>query len=228
MTDEEYLQFLTALAGKHLRYPQQHNTADIRRVLDHVSGTLHLIKVVKDREDSDLLNRLVDDLEDSPVRRAKERMEASGILDALDDAPDVILGELRRSAIPREDEEYLCSAGFDTHDIEVLLVLAVHRAHALALTNKLPSDIVEEAAQALQTALQSLRPTAGLVPAKKKRKILNGIGKLLCGAVTGMGNVLLATGTLVAPNPATAYGAIASGGIAIGSFFAGLGDLKGE
>lgn len=230
MTDDEYLHFLTALAGKHLRYPQPHQAADLRRALDHVSGTLHLLKVVKDREDIILLGRLVDDLlEHSPVGKTKEAMEASGILDALDDAHDVVLGELRRSAIPREDEEYLRSAGFDAHDIEVLLVLAVHGAHALASTNKLPSDIVEEAAQALQTALQSLRPPApGFLPEKKKRKTLNAIGKFLGGTVAGMGNVLLVTGTLVAPNPATAYGAITSGGFAIGSFFAGLGDLKGE
>lgn len=228
MTDEEYLHFLTALAGKHLRYPQPHQAADLRKALDHVSGTFHLLKVVKDREDTVLLNHLIDDLEDSPVRKAKEGMEASGILDALDDAHDVVLGELRRSAIPRQDEEYLRRAGFDTDDIEVLLVLAVHRAHALGLTDKLPSDIVDEAAQAMQTALQSLRQPEGLLPAKKKRKIFNGIGKLLGGAVLGMGNVLLVTGTLVAPNPATAYGAIVSGGTAIASFFAGIGDLKGE
>jgi hypothetical protein len=144
-----------------------------------------------------LLNRLVNELEDSPVRRAVEQMEVSGILDALDDAPDLVLGELRRSAIPREDEEFLRSAGFDVHDVEVLLALAVHRAHALALTGKLPSDIAEEAAQALPDALQRLRhsPPAMLSP-KKKRKLLNGVGKLLGGAVAGIGNVLLLTGTL--------------------------------
>jgi hypothetical protein len=156
-------------------------------------------------------------------------MEVSGILDALDDAPDLVLGELRRSAIPKEDEEYLRSAGFDAHDIEVLLELAVYRAHALASTGKLPSDIAEEAAEALQNALQALQsPPPGLLPAKKKRKILNGIGKLLGGAVTGIGNVLLVMGTIAAPNPATGSAAIACGGIAVSSFFAGLGDLKGE
>jgi hypothetical protein len=72
-----------------------------------------------------------------------------------------------------------------------------------------------------------MSPTDGLA-AKKKRKIFNGIGKLLGGAVAGIGNALLVAGTLIAPNPATGYGAIVSGGIAVTSFFAGLGDLKGE
>ena len=49
----------------------------------------------------------------------------------------------------------------------------------------------------------------------KKRKILNGIGKILGGAIAGAGNVLLLFGTIVAPNPATGYGAIASSAIAL-------------
>jgi hypothetical protein len=62
----------------------------------------------------------------------------------------------------------------------------------------------------------------------KKRKLLNGIGKLLGGAVTGLGNTLLWTGMLAAPNPAIGYTAIACGGLAISMFLAGLGDLRGE
>ena len=108
----------------------------------------------------------------------------------------------------------------------MLLTLAVHRAHALALSGKLPSYIAEETAQALPTALDALHQD--LLPARKKRKILNGIGKILGGAVAGIGNAFLVTGTVAAPNPATGYAAIASGGIAVSSFFAGLGDLKGE
>ena len=63
---------------------------------------------------------------------------------------------------------------------------------------------------------------------KKKRKVLNGVGKILAGAVTGIGNVLLATGTIAAPNPATAYGVIGSSALAIGSICQGMGDLRGE
>lgn len=65
-------------------------------------------------------------------------------------------------------------------------------------------------------------------PETKKRKIFNGVGKLLAGAVTAAGNVLLATGTVVAPNPATAYAAIGSSALAIGSLLQGMGDLRGE
>jgi hypothetical protein len=75
MTDEEYLRFLTALARKHLRYPQPPSpppppyypyldqAADLRRTLDNISGTSRLLKVIRDREDPALLGRLVNDLE---------------------------------------------------------------------------------------------------------------------------------------------------------------------
>jgi hypothetical protein len=239
MTDEEYLHFLTALAGKHLRNPLRVDLIEPRFVLDRVSGTSHFLKAVMHHDDPALLNGLINaleglsfrDVEYSPVNITVTYMETSGILDALDDAPDLVLGELRRSSIPREDEAFLRSAGFDTNDIEVLLTLAVHRAHALALSGKLPSDIAEEATKALPTALQALRPPPTQedpLPPRKKRKILNGIGKLLGGAAAGIGNVALVASTLTAPNPATGAAAIASGGVAVSSFFAGLGDLRGE
>jgi len=63
---------------------------------------------------------------------------------------------------------------------------------------------------------------------KKKRKIFNGNGKLLGGSAAGIGNVLLLTGSIIAPNPATIYAAIASGGIAVSTLFGGIGDLRGE
>ena len=234
MTDEEYLNLLTALAKKHLRLSgrQSHMSDEalrLYRILEHVSGTMHLLKVLRDRDDSILLERLVEELkEHSPVRTATDLLEAWGILDALDDAPGLVLSELRRPAIPREDEEYLRIAGFDSHDIEVLFAVAIHQAHALASTDKMPSDVAEEAAQALQTVLQTLQSPTSVFPPKKKRKVLNGIGKLLGGATVGIGNVLLLVGTVTAPNPATGYGAIGCGGIAVASFFAGLGDLRGE
>lgn len=62
----------------------------------------------------------------------------------------------------------------------------------------------------------------------RREKIFNGIGKILAGAVAAAGNLLLATGTIVAPNPATAYGVIGSSALAVGSICQGIGDLRGE
>ena len=63
---------------------------------------------------------------------------------------------------------------------------------------------------------------------RKKRKLFNGIGKILAGTIAGAGNLMLAAGTIVAPNPATAYGVIASSALAVGGICQGIGDLRGE
>jgi len=61
-----------------------------------------------------------------------------------------------------------------------------------------------------------------------RRKLFNGVGKILVGVVTGAGNILLAAGTIAAPNPATVYGVIGSSALAIGGICQGIGDLRGE
>jgi hypothetical protein len=236
MTDEEYKHFLTALAGKHFknRLPLI-NLDNVRMELARASEASLLLKMMRNSIDpntsqhfySPLFQRLQ---QDSPVKKAVEQMDAAGILDALDDAPSLVLGELRQSAIPKQDEDFLRSAGFDDNEIEVFFTLAIDKAHTLALNNnnKLPSEIAWEAVNVFSAKVNKLLKEPPAEPFKKKRKTFNGIGKLLGGAVTGLSNVLLATGTIAAPNPATAYGAIACGAVAVASLFAGLGDLRGE
>ena len=89
-----------------------------------------------------------------------------------------------------------------------------------------PSQTVEHAVETLREAASQLQP-AGPPPAKK-RKLFNGIGKILAGAVMGAGNTLLACGPFVAPNPATAYTALGSAALAVGSMSQGIGDIRGE
>jgi hypothetical protein len=199
---------------------------DLQFRLRKLSFTTRLLKVVQDRpEEIDLVQRLASELQDSPIRHAAEAMEATGILPALDDAPELVFGHFRRAAIPREDLEVLLTAGFTMAEIDVLFAIAVNTAAKVG--SHVPSAIVNEAAAALEQTLPILtRPL--LEPPPKKRKLLNGIGKLLGGAVAGVGNALLLTGTLAAPNPAIGYAAVASGGLAVSTFLAGLGDLRGE
>ena len=61
-----------------------------------------------------------------------------------------------------------------------------------------------------------------------ERIVINGVGKILAGAITGAGNLLLFGGTIVAPNPGTAYAVIGSSALAVGSICQGLGDLRGD
>jgi hypothetical protein len=230
MTDDEYNRFLQALAGKHMVLGGHRPSDEIgylRHELEKVSATTRLWKAASVRyRDQELVAKLFKELELSSVESAARLMEDAGILDALDESSGLVLREFRRSVIPPDDIELLRRAGFSDDDIEVLVCVAVEQAHNMDQYQSEPSRVLVDAKQALSIAIQVFQqpPT----PEKKKRKILNGIGKILGGAVAGVGNVLLATGTIIAPNPATAAAAIASGGLAVSSMFAGLGDLHGE
>lgn len=66
-----------------------------------------------------------------------------------------------------------------------------------------PRERMMKAASQLQGLSDESQPHRGSRE-KKKRKIFNGIGKILSGGILGAGNVLLGTGGIVAPNPAIA------------------------
>jgi len=186
--------------------------------------TTRLLKAAQSRpQDELLLMNLGQELKDSPVQRVSDLMEKAGILDALDDAPGPIFRGFRRSAVPPEDWEFLSRAGFSDDEIEILFVIAEEGAEELGYATHRPSRILSDASDALSGPQSIVGPQ---VDERKKRKILNGIGKILGGAVAGTGNVLIATGAIIVP--AAGAAAIASGGLAISSIFAGLGDLRGE
>jgi len=254
MTDDEYRRFLSALATKHLRalradfpprrFQYEHDLADR---LDAVTSLTRLVNAAASdrRQDGELIGLVKRRLhEESPIERAGDLMEAVGMLDALEEAPSVVFGEFRRSVVPQEDIEMLRRAGFTDDEIEILLTMAVVFARRLAAEpsyvaqaryretssgpTKLSSLIIlGEAIRALHEATEELSTPIDEAP-KRRRKLFNGIGKLLGGAVMGIGNALVATGTVMAPNPATGSIAIASGAGAIASIMAGIGDLRGE
>jgi hypothetical protein len=140
--------------------------------------------------------------------------------------------------VPAEDLDMLRRCGVDDPEAEIEIITQFCRTEAYQFWwsrhSRRPSTVLEQAPEALRRAASLLRsarepsPPVREVAPPKKRKIFNGIGKILSGAVAGAGNVLLAGGTIVAPNPATGYGAIASSAIAVGSIFQGIGDLRGE
>lgn len=153
----------------------------------------------------------------------------------LDELPEITFGELRVEAIPDEDLALLKRASIDDPKAEMMIAIQTARVW-LSRGHFLPSKVAHTAQSELNHAADLLRGQDDRSLRKrsrqqreaepiKKRKIFNGIGKLLGGVVAGGGNVLIAAGTIVAPNPATAYGAIASGAAAIATILAGVGDL---
>lgn len=250
MTDEEYTSLLRALAVKYLRLPRD-SFADTRipsatpqvRWQDHVQDVYALARLLNAAAadpipDERLLKVLGMKLQEaSPLQIATSAMEDVGILDGLEEAPFLVFREFRRSAFPDEDIEILRRVGLTNEEIEVLIpTIVFHTQHLgdlslnrLNTTFGVPTRVLQDASTTLDEAAEELTKSSQLAVAPmKKRKLFNGIGKLLAGSVMGIGNALIATGTVLAPNPATGYIAIASGAGAIGSLMAGIGDLKGE
>jgi len=162
-------------------------------------------------------------------------MERSGILDALDEVPGATFGEMRASVVPPEDLDLMQRCGIDDAQAEIEIVAVFCRTEAFdwwpPRRRGLESTQMWGAPDALRRAAGWLRSDRGRLPPAqqeaqpKKRKVFNGIGKILSGAVAGAGKVLLVAGTMPL-HPS--YGAIASSAIAVGSIFQGIGDLRGE
>ncbi len=162
-----------------------------------------------------------------------DRMDESGVLAALDDTPDITFENLRHSAIPPEDVELLRRTGIDNPEAEITLIIRYAQRHIGRSHNSPPTEIARQAQPEIKRAAEQISAMAtgtkqSQPTEQKKRKLFNGIGKILAGVVTGAGNILLAAGTIVAPNPATAYGVIGSSALAVGGICQGIGDLLGE
>src|SRR5262249_35276052 len=155
--------------------------------------------------------------------------EDTGVLAALDELPEVTFGELRRSAIPEEDVDLLFRSGVNNPEEEIKLVIqyARYRISRFHAHEPYPSKYASDAQPNLNRAADRVEKIDDVPPAKK-RKLFNGIGRLLGGAITAGGNLLLLTGIFVAPNPATAYLALGSSALGITSIAQGIGDLRGE
>lgn len=238
MTDDEYREYLVALARKHLKPGQLYNlrpaggaVEQLAQDIERLSSTNRLLRVVRERSDNPmLLNELSQDLrrlhETGVADDVVTAMDKTGILDALDEAPE-IFEHLRRSAIPPDDIQLLSRAGVEDPEAEISILLRRRRYfYPYEFPSQVAHAVPDELLQAAKRVEQINKPEPQ--PERKKRKLFNGIGKLLSGTITGAGNILLAAGTFVAPNPATAYLAMGSSAVAILYMGQGIGDLRGE
>jgi hypothetical protein len=221
MTDAEYTGFLQALGRKHLRPFVDVSPDGLKQAL----STTRLWKLARQDMDPVIIKHLASKCDAKLVEVIEKDMRETGILDALDDAPSLVFGGLRRSVIPQEDIEFLKRASFDDDEIEVMLITSIDAArHIVAQQKMLPSEILTEATDVLSRPENNLAETN----VKKKGKKWNGWGKILGGSVTGLGNALIAAGLIAAPNPAVAATALASAAIALSGIWCGIGDLRGE
>jgi hypothetical protein len=245
MTDDEYREYLLALARKHLNPGQLYKVRPEGRAveqlaydIERLSSANRLLRAVRERSDNPvLLNELSQDLrklhQSQVANNVINAMEAIGMLDALDEAPQVTFENLRRSAIPPEDIQILARAGVDDPEAEITTLLH-QQMWTFYRVSRRPSEIAHQVPDELLHAAEEVDRLPSQItqpvpqPERKKRKLFNGIGKLLSGMVTGGSNILLAAGTFIAPNPATAYLAMGSSAVAILYMGQGIGDLRGE
>lgn len=238
MTDDEYREYLTALARRHFRAEGFHRfgpegPGHLAYDIERLSSVARFVRAVSERsENSALLKECAQELGNVYVEHIIDAMDHTGMLPALDDAPETTFSNLRRSAIPEEDAHFLRRAGVDEPEAEITILIHYSRTR-LGGRESTPSEIARQAQPELKRAAERIEamassPNASTQSEPKKKKLFNGIGKILAGTVTGAGNMLLAAGTIIAPNPATAYGVIGSSALAVGSICQGIGDLRGE
>lgn len=195
MTDDEYREYLDALARRHLRPgwvrhfgpggAAEHLTYDIERL----ASAARFVRVVGDRSDrAILLKELAEEVKNVYVEHIFDAMEYSGVLPALDEAPEITFPNLRRSVIPEEDAYLLRQAGVEDADAEITILIHYCRAH-VGRGDASPSSIAQQAQAELKRAAGRIEQLAsGAEPAAqaapKKRKLFGGIGKILAGTVT--------------------------------------------
>ena len=228
LNDREVEELLTALAKKHLRpYELASRGPDLRENVERLLSTLRFLRSVSDRPENAVLYReLGKEIEAAPARPIVNSLRDLGILDALDEAPRLLFANLRRPAIPSDDLDLFRRGGIE--DPEAELTILLYRAREFALAGKIPSEVLQEAPEVLKKQGERMQMEQDDPAPLKKRKLFNGIGNLVTGLLTGGANGLLAAGSIVAPNPATAYLAVGSATMAVGAIFKGVGDLRGE
>lgn len=156
----------------------------------------------------------------------------SGVLEAIEEVPDIVFGELRRSVIPAEDLFLLQRAGIEDPEAEITIVIQYAKRH-LSTPSANPTAKIREATSELERAARDLQRFAQakqVAPeaSEEETENLQWHRKDPRRDDHGGGNPLLGTGTILAPNPATGYAVIASSALAVASLCQGIGDLRGE
>jgi hypothetical protein len=228
MTDEEYSKFLHALARKHQNVFRKIDDDHARKQLDCFQEVIQLLRIVRRDDSRNMLHKLEDRLRYLRVKSAYELLDEAGILEAFDDGGEIIFAELRRSAIPEEDVEYLSKIGLTDDEIEVILTAAVEKAHRLGRgrvnlegpdIRPIPMvEVIDKTETAFERAKEELRSQRAESP-RKKRNILNGTGEIVGGMAVISGNILSAQSSghwpLALPSVAAGIGSFLK---AIGSF----------
>jgi uncharacterized membrane-anchored protein YjiN (DUF445 family) len=247
LSDEEYKAFLTALYRRYVHLGRL-NERLIRHLAferDQAARANQIVRMLEEGpQRTRLLQALAEMLQEFECRAFIDALIESGILRAIEEDPRTFFSNLRRSVIPDEDVEILRQAGSSNPEDDLTLAINFAKSNLSEIFSDY--DFIDELSElkpkmehagakleAVSDSHMAKEASSVTSPSRhyvepKKRKILNGAGKILQGTAIGAGNVLLGTGHILPPNPAIPYGVITSVGAALGYLVQGLGDLRGE
>jgi len=248
LTDDEYRAYLDALARKYLklyRLGEHHleGWAHLHHYLERSTSLARLLHVSAEHEDDKrLLSALGEGLKQVYLQWFVQSLDDSGVLQALEEDPATVFGNLRQSVIPDHDRSLLRDAGIRDPDAEITLTIHYSRRHiATQRFNVSPTEAVRQAPKRMEEAgdelsriaeaddkSQKANATKRKRKRKRKRKIFTGAAKILTGSITGAGNLLLGLGSIAAPNPGVGFAVMGSCALAVRSVCQGIGDLRGE
>src|SRR5439155_9258769 len=188
LSDAEFEGLLPALAKKHLRPEALSSDGPMLHAnVESLLSTRRLLSVVCERpEYAQLYQALGREIEAAPASHVINTLRDLGILDALEEAPQLLFTNLRRSAIPTDDLRIFRRSSIEDPEAEMALLL--YHARDFASAGQSPSETLEQAAEVLRRKGEQMKTGQDMAAPLKRRKLLNGIGNLLMGLATAGGN----------------------------------------
>ena len=131
LSDEEYREWLAALTRKHaIETWTPFHERDAVEVLTSVARLANAARPLTRVVNPTLANPGLAGVVAGQVRQSQyavvqviDAMDSSGVLDALDELPEVTFGQLRRSAISEDDARLLARAGVDDAEAEITVAI---------------------------------------------------------------------------------------------------------
>jgi hypothetical protein len=236
MTDEEYVELLKAAADEYVRLDELERQGitekALKEAVDRLAATAKFARVVGERTDNaQLCKSLSAELKKgiTDYDYVVSAVEISGINDAVSTADWLILRELRLSALPPEEQEYLRKCGREHPESYLKLLIANARSgYEIGLKAKNIFDDgkvkIHDAARTL-TENKKRKKTSNPTTAKprKKRRICFGIAKIFEGVVTAGGDIASAV-----IGGGLAYLALPSTASSIMAIYEGLKSFRAE
>lgn len=229
--DDHYCEILNAAAEEYVQIGNlkeyQITKENITSDVEELIKTVKLVRLAQDRCNDDHISGILANELQSKLQHYERITNAvvySGINDALSMGNNLIIRELRYSALPEWEHEFLQQCGISNTEgyLRLLVVLAKENY----FSNLSPEYVFNQGREVVESSINNMKKQAPDpdIP-QKKRKVLLGVAKILLGVGTAGANVGAAIGT---SGVSAIAGAIASVGSGIVSIHEGVSHISGD